>query len=96
MGIKLAAVGSVRDDILDMTELACDTLGIIRERGYAKLLEERYRITLCEEDANYDALIKLGRARGFLVSHREINEERASGVLLDEFRGGKIGKMTLD
>ena len=96
VGVKLAAVGSVRDDILDLTELACDTLGIIRERGYAKLLEERYRITLCEEDTNYDALLKLGRARGFLVSGGEISEERASGVLLDEFRGGKIGKMTLD
>ncbi|MBO4501286.1 MAG: 50S ribosome-binding GTPase, partial [Clostridia bacterium] len=96
VGVKLAAVGSVRDDILDLTELACDTLGIIRERGYAKLLEERYKITLCEEDTNYDALLKLGRARGFLVSGGEISEERASGVLLDEFRGGKIGKMTLD
>ncbi|MBQ6182356.1 MAG: ribosome biogenesis GTPase YlqF [Clostridia bacterium] len=95
-GVKLAAVGSVRDDILDLTELACDTLGVLRERGYSGLLRERYKIEPCEEDTNYDLLLKIGRARGFLVSGGEINEERTSSVLLDEFRGGKIGRMTLD
>ncbi|MBO7548434.1 MAG: ribosome biogenesis GTPase YlqF, partial [Clostridia bacterium] len=94
--VKLAAVGSVRDDILDLTELACDMLGVLRERGYSNLLSERYKVVPCEEDTNYDLLLKIGRARGFLVSGGEINEERASSVLLDEFRGGKIGRMTLD
>ena len=96
VGVKLAAVGSVRDEILDLTELACDTLGVLRERGYSNLLSERYKVFPCEEDTNYDLLLKIGRARGFLVSGGEINEERASSVLLDEFRGGKIGRMTLD
>lgn len=96
VGVKLAAVGSVRDDILDLTELACDTLGVIRANGYSPLLESRYKIGVSEEDTNYDILLKIGRSRGFLVSGGEINEERASSVLLDEFRGGKIGRMTLD
>ncbi len=96
VGVKLAAVGSVRDDILDLTELACDTLGVLRERGYSPLLEARYKTEVCEEDTNYDLLLKIGKARGFLVSGGEINEERTASVLLDEFRGGKIGKMTLD
>jgi len=96
VGVKLAAVGSVRDDILDTVELACDLLGILKERGYTKLLEARYKTEFSEEDTNYDMLLKIGRARGFLVSRGEINEERASAVLLDEFRGGVIGRMTLD
>ena len=96
VGIKLAAVGSVRDDILDLTELACELLGVLRERGYESLLETRYKVSISPEDTAYDLLLKIGRARGFLVSRGEINEERTSAVLLDEFRGGAIGKTTLD
>ena len=96
VGIKLASVGSVRDDILDTVELACDLLGVLRERGYDKLISERFKVAPQEDDTNYDLLLKIGRARGFLVSGGGIDEERASSVLLDEFRGGKIGRMTLD
>lgn len=96
VGIKLAAVGSVRDDILDITELACDLLGVLRERGYDRLISERFKVAPEEGDANYDLLLKIGRARGFLVSGGGIDEERTSVMLLDEFRGGKIGRMTLD
>lgn len=95
VGVKLAAIGSIKDDILDVNELACGTIGIIR-RSYAANLEKRYKITVTDEDTDYEVLEKIGKSRGFLISRGEIDIDRASAVLLDEFRGGKIGKMTLD
>ena len=95
VGIKLAAIGSIRDDILDINELACGTIGMIRS-SYATLLEKRYKITLSDEDTDYEVLERIGKSRGFLISRGEIDIDRTSSVLLDEFRGGKIGKMTLD
>ncbi len=95
VGIKLASIGSIKDDILDINELACGTIGIIRA-SYTPELEKRYKITVSDEDSDYDVLEKIGKSRGFLISRGEIDLDRTSAVMLDEFRGGKIGKMTLD
>lgn len=95
VGIKLAAIGSVRDDILDINELSCSAIGILREK-YPNLLEARYKIKIDEDDIDYDILEKIGKARGFLISGGEINIDRTSAIVLDELRSGKIGKMTLD
>ena len=59
----------------------------------------RYKLkedALAEELTNFDVLEKIGRARGFLVSGGEIDTERTAKILLEEFRNGKIGRMTLD
>lgn len=93
--VKLSAVGSIRDEILDLETLALETLKIIRGK-YLPLLEKRYHIT-ADETVSEAALLKaIGKSRGFLARGGEIDTLRAAAVFFDELRGGKIGKMTLD
>ncbi len=95
VGIKLAAIGSIRDEILDTLTLSCNVIEIIREK-YTALLEARYKIKITEADDSYDVFEKIAKARGFIRSGGVIDEDRTAACILDEFRGGVIGKMTLD
>lgn len=94
VGIKLAAIGSIRDEILDTLTLSCELLAIIMEK-YPKCLETRYKITIGDSEP-YDVFEKIARARGFIRSGGVIDEDRTAACILDEFRGGVIGKITLD
>jgi ribosome biogenesis GTPase A len=91
----LACLGSIKDEILDTLELSCRLIGIIRE-NYSDCLKTRFNIEFSEDDSDYDIFEKIGRRRGFLRSGGVIDEDRAAGVILDEFRAGKIGRITLD
>ncbi len=95
VGVKLACLGSIKDEILDTLELSCRLIGLIR-KDYAECLVNRFGIEFSEEDSDYDVFKKIGRRRGFLRSGGVIDEDRAAGVILDEFRAGKIGRITLD
>lgn len=95
VGVKLACLGSIRDEILDTLDLSCRLIGIIR-KNYSDCLVSRFNIVLDENDSDYDIFEKIGRRRGFLRSGGVIDEDRAAGVILDEFRAGKIGRITLD
>ena len=95
VGKRLAFTGAIKDDVVDMEELACylmDYLG----RWYAPVLEERYKIDVQPEDSGYDLLEKAGRKRGFLMRGGQVDTQRMARVLLDEFRGGKLGRFTLE
>ncbi len=93
---KLAVTGAIRDEILDSEELAVRLLSILRSCGYSELIKARYKITDELPESDPDLLSLIGKKRGFVVSGGEIDTERAAAVLLDEFRGGKIGRITLD
>ncbi|MCR5539992.1 MAG: ribosome biogenesis GTPase YlqF [Ruminococcus sp.] len=105
VGERLAFTGAVKDVILDVEYLACRLLEYLAE-DYPELLTERYGISL--EDLpepmddmqgcvkGYELLERVGRKRGFLVSGGEINTERAANTVLDEFRGGKLGRLSLE
>lgn len=96
VAVKLACLGSIRDDILDQLELAIELLAMLRVK-YPELLIERYKIGNIDEDEdNYDLFCRIAKKRGFIRSRAEVDEERTAAVLLDEFRGGKIGRITLD
>ena len=95
VGVKLACLGSIKDDILDTLELACRLIGIIRPY-YSNCLCERFKIEINEEDSDFDLFEKIARKRGFLRAGGVIDEDRAAGVILDEFRAAKIGRITLD
>lgn len=95
VGLHLAFTGAVRDDILDVEELACALLAVLR-REYEDRLRERYKLTGELEEEAYDLLQQIGRKRGMLVSGGEVNTERAARMLLDEYRGGKLGALTLE
>lgn len=95
VAMRLAFTGAIKDQILDMEEMACELLGILR-RDYRSVLLERYKLELPLNEDNYGLLQDIGRKRGMLMAGGEINTERAAIMLLDEYRGGKLGRITLD
>ena len=95
VGLHLAFTGAIKDDVMDIGELA----GYLMEylgAHYADTLAERYKVTPEAGDSGYDLLIKAGRKRGFLMRGAEVDTERMARILLDEFRGGKLGRFTLE
>jgi ribosome biogenesis GTPase A len=97
VGENLAMTGAIRDKILDTEELAmilCQRLVTISPDDFLS----RYKLTSDDVDGldAYDLFELVGRKRGMLVSGGEVNHSRCAEMLLDEFRGGKIGKITLD
>ncbi len=95
VGLSLAFTGAVKDDIMDMETLACFFIKKVRSVS-VKPLEERYGITVDDEMTDYEILEAIGKRRGFLISGGEINTERAAIILMDEFRSGKLGRITLE
>lgn len=95
VGEKLAFTGAVKDDVVDIETLACRLLCILNSL-YKNELTARYKIETIEDEDGYELLQKVGKARGMLVSGGEINTERAAITVLDEFRGGKLGRITLE
>lgn len=95
VGMRLAFTGAIRDDVLDIEDLASRLMAYLGAH-YPSALQERYQIDVSEEDSGYDLLQKAGRKRGFLMRGAEVNTERMARVLLDEFRGGKLGRFTLE
>ena len=95
VGKRLAFTGAVKDDVLDIEELACYLMEYLAAH-YADVLTERYKIDVEETDTGYDLLEKAGRKRGFLMRGAQVDTERMARILLDEFRGGKLGRFTLE
>ena len=95
VGYRLAFTGSIKDDILDLEELAVRLTGILAG-DYPSRLTERYKIAGFEDKAPYEVLEMIGRKRGMLISGGEVDTLRASQMLLDELRGGKLGKITFE
>ena len=93
---NLAFIGSIKDDILDVEELAMNLLDEVR-RNYPDLVAQRYKLdaeTLALPP--YELLEAIGRKRGLLVRGGEVNTERMARILLDEYRAGKLGRFTLE
>ncbi len=95
VGEKLAFTGAVKDDVVDTEALACRLLYILSGL-YKERLSERYKIDVSEGEDGYELLMKVGKARGMLVSGGEIDTERAAAAVLDEYRCGKLGQITLE
>ena len=97
VGQNLAITGAIRDQILDTEEIAMILCSRLMECAPEDFMR-RYKLTPEETDGldSYDLFELVGRKRGFLVSGGEINHERTATMLLDEFRGAKIGRITLE
>ena len=97
VGENLALTGAIRDRILDTEELAMILCSRLMGTAKSEFLG-RYKLTEEETDGldGYDLFQLVGRKRGFLISGGEINASRTADMLLDEFRGGVIGKITLE
>lgn len=94
-GLHLAFTGAVKDEVTDMEGLACALLELLRDR-YPRALEERYKLAELDGLPGWKLLEQCARKRGMLVSGGEADTERMAKVLLDEFRGGKLGRFTLE
>lgn len=92
---RLAFTGAIKDDILDIETLASRLLKFLAE-NYPEKLRERYKIDFDDFDEGYILLEKTGRKRGMLVSGGEVNTERIAITVIDEFRAGKLGRITLE
>ena len=95
VGDKLAFIGSVKDEVIDIESLAMRLINVLKN-GYSERLTERFKITDFSDKEDYEILEMIGRKRGMLISGGEIDYERASVMLLDEYRGGKLGRLSLD
>ena len=91
----LAFTGAIKDDIMDIELLAVRLLETLREK-YPQLLKERYNVEFSNDESGYDMLLKIGEKRGMRISGGEINSERAAITVIDEFRGCKIGRISLE
>ena len=94
VGLNLAFCGSIKDEILDTASLALELIKVL-QRDYPQLLRERYKLDELDEAAlvNMEAI---AAKRGFILPGKRIDYERCARTLLDEFRGGKIGNITLE
>ena len=95
VGMMLAYTGAVKENVIDLEELACFLMTLLHKH-YPKALLDRYQVEAPKDTPGWELLELAGRKRGYLVSGGEVNLERMARVLLDEFRGGKLGKFTLE
>lgn len=95
IGDRLAFIGSVKDEVFDSETLAVRLLEVL-SRDYPDRLSERYKIDDFSELEAYEILELIGRKRGMMMRGGEIDTLRASIMLLDEYRAGKLGRITLD
>ncbi|MBR6549492.1 MAG: ribosome biogenesis GTPase YlqF [Clostridia bacterium] len=95
VGERLAFTGAIKDMVTDVELLAVRLLDIVGMH-YASRLEERYKINIPKQADGYELLQLIGKKRGMLISGGEIDTERAAVMVLDEYRGGKWGRITLE
>ncbi|MCL2408058.1 MAG: ribosome biogenesis GTPase YlqF [Oscillospiraceae bacterium] len=92
---NLAFTGAIRDDILDGETLGANLMTRMRDY-YPARITERYKIEVTPEADGFTLLTNAARKRGFLISGGECDLSRMAAVLLDEFRAGKLGRITLE
>lgn len=95
VAVNLAYTGAIRDEIMEVELLAYSLLEYLRD-NYRTQLCERYKLDDISELPGHEILELIGRKRGCVISGGEIDTERAANILLDELRGCKIGKITLE
>ena len=99
VGLNLSFIGSIKDDILDIAEAAVKLCGFLRAE-YPEELASRYKLDVSSvksaEYSEYEIFSQIGRNRGYMISGGEIDDERCAKTLLTEFRGAKIGRISLE
>ena len=92
VGLRLAFIGSINDEILNKEELAAELLKFMGER-YPETLKERYDV---EPGDPYEMLGQIARARACLLKGNEYDYKKAANLFLDDYRNGRLGRMTLE
>ncbi|MDO5540023.1 MAG: ribosome biogenesis GTPase YlqF [Eubacteriales bacterium] len=92
-GTRLAMIGSIKDEILNTEELSLELISFLQQ-NYPGTLTERYRCQ--EEQKAVEILEQIARNRGCLLKGEELDYGKAASILLDDFRSGKLGRLTLE
>lgn len=95
VGDRLAFIGSVKDEILDNELMAVRLLEVL-QKDYADRITERYGVTPEDGAEPWETLEQIGRKRGMLMRGGEIDSTRTANMLLDEYRAGRLGRITLE
>ena len=98
VGLRLALIGSIRDDIMNTTELACSLILFLKE-NYPGVLEERYEVDTetCQDMVQAAAVLEqIARVRHCLAKGGVYDIDKAAVLLMDDFRSGRLGKITLE
>ena len=93
VGLKLALIGSMNDHVVPVDEMAMDLIVMLREQ-YGGVLEKRYETT--EEQEPFEILKNIAKKRGCLLKGEELDTEKAAALLMEDFRSGKLGRITLE
>ena len=93
VGLKLAFIGSIKDEILQTEELAAELIRFLNA-SYPGVLEEKYSIEAGEDP--YEELRLIAESRHCLLKGSGLDTEKAAGILLDDFRNGRLGRITLE
>ncbi|MDP4093672.1 MAG: ribosome biogenesis GTPase YlqF [Bacillota bacterium] len=95
VGLNLAYTGAIKDDVLDLTEVSASLMKKL-SGTYENELKSRYKIEDVNNLNGLQLLEAAGRKRGCIISGGEVDYNRISAIVLDEFRGGKIGRISLE
>lgn len=96
VGDKLLFIGSVKDEVTDSETMALRLLDVLK-KDYKQLILDRYKIPDFDDDVkNYEVMELIAKKRGMLIKGGEIDYERVSVMLLDEYRAGKMGKISFE
>ena len=93
VGLKLAFIGSIKDEVLQTEELAAELIHFLRT-AYPEVLADKYDIEMDEDD--YVVLNRIAKSRNCIVRGNELDTEKAALLLLDDFQNGKLGRLTLE
>lgn len=93
VGLRLALIGSIKDEILNIDELAVELIKILKE-SYPGTLKERYEVN--EESEITDIIFEIAKNRKCLQKGGEVDYSKACALLIDDFRSGKLGRITLE
>lgn len=93
VGLRLAFIGSIKDEILNTEELAMEMITFLTEK-YPGALEEKYSVEISED--SYECLRRIAESRHCLVKGNELDTNKAAILLIDDFRSGKLGRITLE
>ena len=92
---NLAFTGAIRDEVMDLESLGANLMMRMKEY-YPDRIKERYKVDTLTDSGGYDLLMMAAKNRGFLISGGEVDINRMAAVLLDEFRAGRLGRVTLE
>ncbi|TCT16982.1 ribosome biogenesis GTPase A [Natranaerovirga pectinivora] len=95
VGMNLAMIGSIKDEVLDRAEVAMSILGYLKVH-YNEFLVKRYGIEINSEMDNPTILSKIAEKRNLIKTGNELDLDRAANIILEEYRNGKLGRITIE